>query len=254
MVWHRRLGFMYLSARETRLLSKAFGLLAEGLSAADVREQLGYCLMELLQADFFASYVWNDSENKFDEGISINMDPAILGTYDAYYQFHDPITFQLQRRRVPTLVNQVMPQRELMQTEFFNDFLARDGLHWGVNVYSNVNGRNAGDLRIWRRQNRSNFDRHTLELLNLIEPAFSKALRQSSDTDISAEDDPADTSMLSARERAVAQCVIEGLTDKEIAIRLAIELSTVRTYLKRIFAKLGLNRRSGLAAALGKNH
>jgi len=48
MVWHRRLGFMYLSARETRLLSKAFGLLAEGLSAADVREQLGYCLMELL--------------------------------------------------------------------------------------------------------------------------------------------------------------------------------------------------------------
>ncbi|MFM7760066.1 MAG: helix-turn-helix transcriptional regulator, partial [Burkholderiaceae bacterium] len=91
-------------------------------------------------------------------------------------------------------------------------------------------------------------------LLNLIEPAFSKALRQSSDIDISAEDDPADTSMLSARERAVAQCVIEGLTDKEIAIRLAIELSTVRTYLKRIFAKLGLNRRSGLAAALGKNH
>ena len=68
---------MYLSARETRLLSKAFGLLAEGLSAADVRKHLGYCLMELLQADFFASYVWNDSENKFDEGISINMDGPI---------------------------------------------------------------------------------------------------------------------------------------------------------------------------------
>ncbi|MFM7670049.1 MAG: hypothetical protein ACKO71_05790 [Betaproteobacteria bacterium] len=103
---------MYLSARETRLLSKAFGLLAGGLSATDVREQLGYCLMELLQADFFASYVWNDAENKFDEGISINMDPANLGTYDAYYQFHDPITFELQLRRVPTLVTQIMPQRE----------------------------------------------------------------------------------------------------------------------------------------------
>ena len=56
---------MYLSARETRLLSKAFGLLAEGLSAADVREQLGYCLMEILQADFFASFVWDVSEAKF---------------------------------------------------------------------------------------------------------------------------------------------------------------------------------------------
>jgi DNA-binding CsgD family transcriptional regulator len=147
-----------------------------------------------------------------------------------------------------------MSQRELMRTEFFNDFLARDGLHWGVNVYSNVNGRNVGDLRIWRRQSRSNFDRHTLELLTLIEPAFSKALRQSSVIDVSFEHDPAGTSVLSAREHAVAQLVIEGLTDKEIAVRLAIELSTVRTYLKRIFSKLGMNRRSGLAAALGKNH
>ena len=211
---------MYLTARETRLLSKAFGLLAEGLSAADVREQVGYCLMEILQADFFASFVWDDSEAKFTEGVSINMDPANLGAYDAYYQFHDPITFHLQRRRVPTLVTQIMPQRELMQAEFFNDFLARDGLHWGVNVYSYVDGRNIGDLRIWRRRGKANFDR----------------------------------SSLSARERAVAQLVIEGLTDKEIAIRLAVALSTVRTYLKRIFAKLGLNRRSGMAAALGKAH
>ena len=245
---------MYLSARETRLLSKAFGLLAEGLSAADVRKHLGYCLMELLQADFFASYVWNDSENKFDEGISINMDPANLGTYDAYYQFHDPITFELQRRRAPTLVTQVMSQRDLMHTEFFNDFLARDGLHWGVNVYSYADSRNLGDLRIWRRRGRANFDRHTLDLLNLIEPAFTKALRQNSNAGGLIQQDSIHTSLLSARERAVAQLVIEGLTDKEIAIRLAVELSTVRTYLKRIFSKLGVNRRSGMAAALRKSH
>ena len=245
---------MYLNARETRLLSKAFGLLAEGLSATDVREQLGYCLMELLQADFFASYVWSESANKFAEGLSINMDPAVLSTYDEYYQFHDPITFELQKRRAPTLVSQVMPQRELMRTEFFNDFLARDGLHWGVNVFSYVDSRNIGDLRIWRRRGRENFDRHTLDLLTLIEPAFTKALRHNSGSIASAQQDSTYLSSLSAREQAVAQLVIEGLTDKEIAIRLAIELSTVRTYLKRIFAKLGLSRRSGMAAALGKAH
>ena len=245
---------MYLNARETRLLSKAFGLLAEGLSATDVREQLGYCLMELLQADFFASYVWSESANKFAEGLSINMDPAVLSTYDEYYQFHDPITFELQKRRAPTLVSQVMPQRELMRTEFFNDFLARDGLHWGVNVYGYVGDRNVGDLRIWRRKNRPNFDRQTLELLYLIEPAFSKALRQSSDIQGSSAYEPAHTLQLSARERAVALLVIEGLTDKEIATRLAIELSTVRTYLKRMFSKLGVKRRSGIAAALGKSN
>ena len=41
---------------------------------------------------------------------------ANLATYDAYYQYHDPITFKLQARREATLVTQVMPQRDLMRT------------------------------------------------------------------------------------------------------------------------------------------
>ncbi len=40
-----------------------------------------------------------------------------------------------------------MPQRELMRTGFFNDFLARDGLHRGINAYSYAGQRNIGDLR-----------------------------------------------------------------------------------------------------------
>lgn len=37
----------------------------------------------------------------------------------------------MQQRREATLVLQVMPQHELVRTEFFNDFLDRDGLYWG---------------------------------------------------------------------------------------------------------------------------
>src|SRR5260370_1281398 len=104
------------------------------------------------------------------------MDPKNLASYDSYYQYHDPITFKLQARREATLVTQIMPQRELMRTEFFNDFLARDGLHWGVNVYSYAGQRNIGDLRIWRGRHRENFDTRILELLRLVEPAFTGAL------------------------------------------------------------------------------
>src|SRR5260370_21107895 len=104
------------------------------------------------------------------------MDPKNLASYDSYYQYHDPITFKLQARREATLVTQIMPQRELMRTEFFNDFLAHDGLHWGVNVYSYAGQRNIGDLRIWRGRHRENFDTRTLELLRLVEPAFTGAL------------------------------------------------------------------------------
>lgn len=244
---------MYVSAKEMRLLSNAFSLMAEGLSSADIRERVGYCLMDLLQADFFASFVWMESEERFSEGISINMDHSNLSSYESYYQYHDPITFELQKCRVPTLVTQIMPQRELMQTEFFNDFLARDGLHWGVNVYSYSGGRNIGDLRIWRRHGKTNFDQHTLNLLSLIEPAFTKALDRSTSSQFLLHGDARPDGELSQRERVVAGLVSLGLTDKEIARQLMIELSTVRTYLKRIFVKLGVSRRSGIAAALTKS-
>jgi DNA-binding CsgD family transcriptional regulator len=41
--------------------------------------------------------------------------------------------------------------------------------------------------------------------------------------------------------------VREGLTAKEIARRRAVGVPTVRTYLRRIFDKLGIERRAALA-------
>src|SRR5881396_1155984 len=167
---------MYVNASESRVLARIFGLLSEDLAEREVREAVGRHLLELLEADYYASFVWQDAAGRFDKAVFLNMNPKNLANYDIYYQYHDPITFKLQARRGATLVTQVMPQRELMRTEFFNDFLARDGLHWGVNAYSYVGGRNIGDVRIWRGRRRENFDGHTLELLRLIEPAFTGAL------------------------------------------------------------------------------
>ena len=127
---------MYVTAQESRALSHLFGLLAEDLAEREVREGIGHHLLELLSADYYASFVWDTPSRSFGSGVWLNMSPDNLARYDAYYQYNDPITLKLQARREPTLVTQIMPQRELMRTEFFNDFLARDGLHWGVNVYS----------------------------------------------------------------------------------------------------------------------
>ena len=246
---------MYLTATESRVLSRIFGLLAEDMAEYEVRERVGYGLLDLLKADYFASYVWGEAANRFDGRVTLNMNDDTLQSYEAYYQFHDPITFALQARRVPTLVTQVMPQRELMRTEFFNDFLARDGLHWGVNVYSYAEGRNIGDLRIWRGRTRDNFDAHSLELLRLIEPAFTGALQRASlRARLSGGAGGLAAAELSPRELAVARMVGEGLTDKQIAQHLGVELSTVRTYLKRTFMKLGVHRRGGLATAVGRLH
>ena len=244
---------MYVTAQESRALSHLFGLLAEDLAEREVRERIGHHLLELLSADYYASFVWDTPSRSFGGGVWLNMSPDNLASYDAYYQYHDPITLKLQARREPTLVTQIMPQRELMRTEFFNDFLARDGLHWGVNVFSYAGQRNIGDLRIWRGRHRENFDARTLELLRLVEPAFAGALIRAGGTPPLAGPEPIGGPRLSQRELEVASMICEGLPDKVIAHRLGVEPSTVRTYLKRIFEKLGVHRRGGIAAAFARH-
>ena len=243
---------MYVTAAESRVLSRIFGLLSEDLSEHDVREAVGHHLLELLKADYYASYVWQEKSGRFDKAAFLNMDPKNLAAYEAYFQYHDPITFKLQARREATLVTQVMPQRELMRTEFFNDFLARDGLHWGVNAYSYVGDRNIGDIRIWRSRRRENFDAHTLELLRLIEPVVTGALVRAEGIAAGAARHQSAELKLSVRELEIARMVCDDLSDKEIAWRLGVEVSTVRTHLKRVFAKLGVRRRSGVASLLAR--
>lgn len=244
---------MYLTAPEQQALRGVFALLAEDdRDEREIRERLGQALLDLLHADQFASFVWDAAGNSFGSRVAIHMDPANLDTYAQWHQHHDPITFVLQSRRRATRVTEVMPQRELMRTPFFNEFLARDGLHWGMNLHAFEGDRALGDLRIWRRKGRGDFGDHEKALLDLIEPAFIGALQRAQRAAAAAMPSshaPASSdALLSAREQEVARCVREGLTDKEIARRMAVSVPTVRTYLRRIFDKLGIERRSALAA------
>ncbi len=49
---------MYVSAAESRVLARIFELLSEDMAERAVRETIGHHLLELLQADYYASFVW----------------------------------------------------------------------------------------------------------------------------------------------------------------------------------------------------
>jgi DNA-binding CsgD family transcriptional regulator len=235
---------MFISDSERRTLARVFGLLAEDSGELDIRTRIGSSLLELLRADHFASFVWDDSSRRFGGGVWLGMSGSNLARYDAHFQYHDPITFALQARREATAVSEVMPHRELLRTEFFNDFLARDGLHWGINLHAFDGAQALGDLRIWRGRHRSEFEPRDKQLLDLIDPAFVAALRRSRAAT------PAGAALarsrLSAREREVLRLVAQGLSDKQIARELGIGVASVSTYLQRIADKTGVQRRAGL--------
>jgi DNA-binding NarL/FixJ family response regulator len=61
-----------------------------------------------------------------------------------------------------------------------------------------------------------------------------------------------DAMTLSAREREIMHCVIQGETSRQIADALGITKSSVDTYRARIFRKLGVDNRAALVALANK--
>jgi DNA-binding CsgD family transcriptional regulator len=233
---------MHLSARQAEVLGRVMAALAEPFDEAEMRRLVGALMLDLLGAQHYASYVWDEEHRRFDAGVHLNMDASNLLRYERYYQYHDPITLKLQQHRRAVRVTDVLAQERLTRTEFFNDFLARDGLHWGVNLYAWSGDRNIGDMRIWRDRRHENFDANDLALLDLIRPAFVAALRRSRRA-AAPSPAPTATTRLSEREREVADLAACGLHDKEIARRLGISITTVRTHIDHAFRKLGVTNR-----------
>jgi DNA-binding CsgD family transcriptional regulator len=59
-----------------------------------------------------------------------------------------------------------------------------------------------------------------------------------------------ETPLLSPREQEIARMVARGLPNKAIAAVLEISTWTVGTYLRRMFAKLGVTSRAAMIARL----
>ncbi|NIE64721.1 LuxR family transcriptional regulator [Burkholderia sp. Ax-1719] len=252
---------MYLTSRELALLADVFKLLADRtVPEAVLRLEVGRRMLDLLRADFLGSYVWDDAQGLFTNRVAINMSADNLGDYERYFQYRDPLTPRLQPHRVAVRVTDVLAHEELAKTELFNDFLRRDGLHWGMNLFAWDGETNIGDLRIWRAAHRENFSDHELAMLDLIRPAFTAALARSRGEAAEAQRLPDGAfappvdgdpiARLTRREREVVTLAAEGLLDKEIAQRLGISYTTVRTHLDRSFQKLGVSNRSRLARLL----
>lgn len=242
---------MYLSAKQTSLLGQIMQTLVEPHEESEIRELMGDLVMQLLGAQYYASFVWQPSEQAFAQPTQINMDPMNLQAYERYYQFHDPITPLMQRYHVAVRATDVLSHEALKKTEFFNDFLNKDGLYWGVNLYAWHQGRNLGDMRIWRDRRRENFSQDELHLLDMLQPAFVTALARAQGR--KSGDAPTMNPLsqrLTTREQETARLVMLGLADKEIARRLNISPTTVRTHLDNAFRKVGVGTRAALVHKL----
>lgn len=246
---------MNLTHREADLIFSIMRELTGEFSHAEVRRRVGRWMLELLDADYFASYLWDEGSGTFISGVHLNMTEENLARYEAHYQYRDPITPTLQKRRRATPVSEIMAHDRLKRTEFFNDFLYRDGLYYGINFFAYDRGENIGDLRIWRAREKEDFSRRDAELVDAIGPSFVNALVRANRLASGAPalrfaQRGADWG-LTARESEVADMLVTGLTDEDICTALCISKPTLRSHVGAVFRKLGVQRRSQLGHLLG---
>ncbi len=261
---------MHLTALQTRQLSSVLQVLTQPGDSVSLRQRLVQPLADLLNADYVASLVWDENTQRFGHGVCSQADNQHITAYEASYQFSDPLPQLLRSRRYPTLVTQVIPQRELVHSDFFNRFLRPGSMYWGLNVFAHDGQQDVGDLRIWRSRSKGNFEDNELEILRLIYPSLVNALSGAKDVKhrtgkpIAVSGSTPSGSLksadvvqqwayqhgLSRRELQVAQWVAQGLSDKEIAKAAGIGFTTVRTYLSQVFKKTACANRKELIAYL----
>lgn len=248
---------MHLNTHQTRALGNVMRLLAEATDGDALREALALPMMDLLSSDQYVSMVWNPDAGLFQRVTSMNVSADSLRRWDDYFRFIDPLTFPMMERRRPTVATQVLRQPELEKTEFFADFLSREQMHWGINVYFHDRETAVGDFRIWRRRERGDFSANDVEILKMVEPAIAAALGRLhwarhatplSDVTERAEEVLQRSASLSQREAEVAWLVACGCPDKQIARQLAVGYPTVRFHLANAFRKLQADNRAALAS------
>lgn len=245
---------MHLSTVQSRALGDLMRLVADATNGDELRERIALPLLDLLHADTYVSMLWNGGQQRFERMTAVNMSEENLRSWDNYFRFIDPLTYPMMQRRKPTVATQVMCQSELSRTEFFNDFLLRDRMYWGVNVYFYEQEQCVGDVRIWRTRERGNFDASEIDILKMVEPAITASLARlgwKESAPVVAESECAEETLqregrLSRREAQVAWLVSCGCPDKEIQTRLGMEYPTVRFHLGNVFKKLRVSNRATL--------
>jgi two-component system, NarL family, response regulator DevR len=84
---------------------------------------------------------------------------------------------------------------------------------------------------------------------SLLDPdAASRVLQRMRDQ--ASRSDPLDG--LTAQERRILELIGEGLTNRQIGARMYLAEKTVKNYVSRLFAKLGMERRTQAAAYAAK--
>lgn len=182
------------------------------------------------------------------------MSDSNMQKYQDHFQFNDPLTPKMRALGRAAAVHESIDPRDLRRTEFYTDFLERDGLREGMNYFPARVRPGTLDLRIWRTGTAPKFCGEQIRLLQSSGDLIQGLLPASEQVPLVPHHKdrtvPSGLEKLTARELNVARAVARGLSDRMACKELGCSMGTLRTHLSKVFSKLGLGSRGELIALL----
>jgi DNA-binding CsgD family transcriptional regulator len=194
-----------------------------------------------------------DGDLRQSHFITYNADPSYHQRYvNGLYQL-DPLHpryFPGARQRVITL-SDALPTSRRAGSEYFHTFLAPQGIRDIVEIFFRREDRIVAGISLLKFGSSAPVAGDDLKLVCTVHPLIEDYLGAVLSTiPHGGTEGHVQRYALTDRERVTLSLVQEGLSNKEIARRLGITVSTVKTHIRSILTKTGTTRRATLLSKL----
>ncbi len=224
-----------------------------------------YFLKELNQIiPFYAAnfFLFDKEKELICDPICFNISESVLQDYNDYYWQIDDIRNLAFDQHEPIISSQLMDYNTWTNTEYFNDFLAKNRLYYSCGIDIHAENRLLGTISLFRTSKDKDFGAADLIYLNLLAKQSSNHLKKLFEIEkLKKQRDEKQKNIiihkaknfnLSKREKDVLKLILEGKTNAEIAENLFVSINTVKKHLSHIFHKTEVHNRTELASLIYK--
>ncbi|TDS31728.1 helix-turn-helix transcriptional regulator [Halanaerobium congolense] len=213
---------------------------------------------------FYAAnfFLFDEDKELLGDPVCYNINDSVLKAYNDYYWQLDDIRNLAFDQQEPIISTQLMDYKYWINTEYFNDFLAKNRLYYSCGIDIHAEKRLLGTISLFRTNKDNNFTTKDLVYLKILAKHSSNHLNKlfeieelrnlNNRKEENLIQNKAENFNLSKREKDVLRLILIGKTNEEIAAELFISINTVKKHLSHIFNKTEVHNRTELAAVVYK--